>query len=263
MTEISSIYSMRQYVLYLRELEMSCGNSHQITTTKLWEGKTSKELWGDEWSWTAIENWSFTLIFFISRTSGTFQVPWMNSKLADISALYKHRVKESTLLPCLCHCLMLFHKNINYSSHHPCGAYSPQYNKFLKLSTVFQKCPVDFVLFVFGDSTTMLKSAWVPEDPASQRRAGSLSLKVCYSSAFFAGDILYLRVPGKKSEDVLNYFFFPVLHVQSLGFCKRSLPTWVGWLSGDRICIKEWLVRQLRYKREGRLAKTLLLRQVR
>lgn len=57
---------------------------------------------------------------------------------------------------------------------------------------------LDFVLFLFRGSTTVLKSAWVSEDPARQRRTGNLSLKVQYSSAFFAGDILCLSVQEKN-----------------------------------------------------------------
>lgn len=75
---------------------------------------------------------------FICRTSVTFQVPWMNFELADISTPIQHIVKGSTVC-CHVHVIALcyFTKNINYYSHHPCGAYSPQHNKFLKLSTVF------------------------------------------------------------------------------------------------------------------------------
>lgn len=78
-----------------------------------------------------------------------------------------------------------------------------------------------------------LKSACISEDSARQTRAGNLSLKVQ------VGDILYLSVQEKNSEDVFHYFLFPVLQIQSLCFCKRSpLPTWSGWFGGDEICIK-------------------------
>lgn len=72
------------------------------------------------------------------------------------------------------------------------------------------------------------------------------------------------KCSGKKLEDVLHYFFFPVLQVQSLCFCKRSpLPTCPGWFGGAKTCIKVWLLRKLHSRCEDRLAKKLLLRQVR
>lgn len=94
----------------------------------------------------------------------------------------------------------------------------------------------NFVLFLFGDSTAVLKkSAWVSEDPASQRRAGNLSLKVRSSSAFFSGDILYLSVQGKVWKTFLT--------TSSSQFSKSShfvspLPTRLRWFSGDKTCIK-------------------------